>query len=278
MRGGLPNVEQLDVREKAGTKRVMKRITRRAFRRWLRAHPDQAPRHYAYRGYSTVLILLALLGAGVAHAQEDPGPTVEVGAGAGGVTGNAATVVPTATVVAEGPLGNSDDYAKAALRALVRVTFSGLPDSNAVDLGDVRTFDSIEAVGELRLPVSCNFTKTSIVSLVARGQFATKLSKDPEPSTRHPRAYGLGVAVERRDEDGSILQQVEVIVGRSEIASPQEWGKGQVILEGQVRLVDVKGVRLNLRVESHLNLSRSTGPHARDVTRAWAEAAYGWGG
>lgn len=229
-------------------------------------------------GSLTFLLAAGLLcGAATIQAQDEPPAAVEVSAGAvASLSSDESAVLPTATVLVDAPvyLGQGS----AIGRVFVRGTLSGLP-GETVDLGNVSTFKAFEVVGEYERRIGVSYDGGSSTYVVARGQFATKLASDPAPRVRYPRAYGVGVAFERRDAVG-IARRAEIIVGRSQIASPDSWGKGQVIVDLSVRLAKFKvgGVQstVNLRVESHLNIARALPRGTRDVTRAYVEAAAGW--
>jgi hypothetical protein len=225
-------------------------------------------------------VLLFVLFAGAARAQEEPPSIATVSAGAMASLSDSSAVVPTATVDAEGPIFIGEG--RAIARAAIRATFSGLPDATAVVVADVRTFNAVELVGVLERRFGTSDDGLSSSYFLGRGQFATKLQSDPSPRTRHPRAYGIGIAFERRNTAGQILRRVELTVGRSEIAHPDP-SQGvldkQLMVDAQIRLVSLLNnkAEIRVRVESHLNLQRSQPHTSRDVTRATVEAAGGWG-
>lgn len=167
------------------------------------------------RAVALAALLAAVLWPDEVRAQEEPGSVVEVTAGAvASLSGPASDVLPTATVMVDAPLYLG--FGSAVGRIVARGTFTGLP-GQTVDLGDVTTFDAFEVVGAIERRIGSSLDGTSCSYVEIRGQFATKLSGDPAPRVRSPRAYGVGVAMEKRDDVG-IVRRAELIVGRSQIA------------------------------------------------------------
>lgn len=200
---------------------------------------------------------------------EPPG-TVSVLTGAGVSMSDESSAWPFARIAVETPVY----FGRAAVgRMDVTVTFLGLP-GDTLDLAQVETYKALEFSAGYKYRIGSSEDGSSATYAVGRAAFATRvLPTDPAPRDRYARSYGLGVRAEHR-EAGVITRAVEVLYGRSEIASP-EAGKGQLMVAGHVTVTTVRGVSLVIGGDAHLNVGKSVARGARDVARVWVAASIG---
>lgn len=218
-----------------------------------------------------ILAALGLTASARGADLPEPPSSVSVLAGAGVSMSDESAAWPIARISVESPLflGRSP-YGRLA----IDVSFLGLP-GDSIDLRKVETYKALDFAGEYKWRIGASPGGAGATYAVGRAAFATRvLPTDPSPRDRYARSYGVGVRAEHR-EAGVITRAVEVLYGRSEIASP-EAGKGQLMVAGHVTVTTVRGVSLVIGGDAHLNIGKSIAARgARDVGRVWVAASIG---
>lgn len=204
---------------------------------------------------------------------QEPEATVTVLAGAGVSLSDESAAIPSLRVTVDSPafVGQSGD---ALGRLRVDLVLSGLP-GETVKLEDPLTWTSAELYGEGQRRIGSWGGSESL--LVVRGGFITRiLPRDEEPRQRFARTYTAGLRAQHRGADGIVSRSIALMYGRSEVASPDRFHAGQVVVEGHVRLATVRGVDVTISGDAHLTLGKDRQRGERDVMRLGV--AVGWGG
>jgi hypothetical protein len=210
-----------------------------------------------------------LCGAAVLRADEPPASFSGM-IGVGASMSDASEAIPIIRMEFNAPVAFGDED---VARLDVAVALMGLP-GDEVDINKPKTWKSAEVHGELQRRIGSDYHGSSTY-LVGRAGFHTRIiPSDPAPRDRYARSYGVGVRVERRDEDHSIRRTIAVLYGRSDVANPH-WDKGQIIVEGSARIAGVAGVEVIVGGDAYLNVSRTQGRGVRDVARVWVGASWG---
>lgn len=206
-----------------------------------------------------------------AWAQE-PATTVTALAGGGVSLSDDSAAIPKILVSVDAPL-HIGEAGQALGRLRVDLAISGLP-GGAVNLEDPITWKSAELYGEYQRRVGA--WEGSETLIVGRAGFLTRiLPADQKPRQRFARVYAAGVRAQKR-EAGVITRSVALMYGRSEVASPDQFHAGQIVIEGHVQLAKARGVTITIQGDAHLQIGHRNGPGERDVLRMGVMA--GWGG
>ncbi len=218
------------------------------------------------------LAVLAIAAPARAADLPEPASSVTVLTGAGISMSDQTQAWPLARIGVDAPIFLGHD--RAIGRLDVTLTLAGLP-GDTLDLARVETYKALELSAAYKRRIGASGDGSSSTYVVGRSGFLTRvLPSDPAPRDRYARVYGAGVRAEHRDQ-GEVTRAIEVIYGRSEVASPDMY-HGQLVVSGHVKVVDVKGVSLVIGADAHLNLGKRDASayyygaaRPRDVARVW---------
>jgi len=178
---------------------------------------------------------------------------------------------PSVRIVSDSPI-YAGTSALGRLRA--SLSLSALPGEAAFNLAQLSTYKSAEVSLEAQRRIGSGQAGHS-TSVFARYAFATRLlPTDPAPRDRFARWWGAGIRADYRDAAGHVARSLGVMFGRSEVASPDAFGGGQLVFDGSVELAEFAGAKGVVRIEAdaHLNVGRGAtlaGQTRRDVMRVW---------
>jgi len=230
-----------------------------------------------HRTYSTpftpfvvglILGAVIVLGAMQARSDELPEPPSRV-QGAIGVgasfSDDSSAILPAARIELDAPLYVG---AKPLLRLSVALQLAALPGQE-LNVTDPATFASAEVVGELGRRIGRSPDGLGETMISVRGGWATRiLPTDEQDRERYARQWGVMFRSQRRDADGNVTRAIAAGWGRADVVSP-EFDKGQIIVDGKVRLVDLGWGAVELWADAYLSVSRTPTSGARDLMRVW---------
>lgn len=230
--------------------------------------PRQIPPPFPLPLIFALLALALTLVAAQVRADEVPEPPSRV-QGAIGVgasfSDDSSAILPAARIELDAPLYVG---AKPLLRLMVALQLAALPGQE-LNIADPATFASAEVVGELgrRIGRSPDGLGETVISV--RGGWATRiLPTDEQDRERYARQWGLMFRSQRRDADGNVTRSIAAGWGRADVVSP-EFDKGQIIVDGKVRLVDLGWGAIELWADAYLSVSRTPTSGSRDLMRVW---------